>query len=144
MQLHTHLFLYQLLAKRLQHLLVIDSRDTQRQLLAEFTRHLPTPCRDLIMVDRLLLNLIHLADQFRLRTMHANQKTAHALDRSNNPLGVFLQRIATRQFVNIRGNLLPSAQVEIPHAEVRALNPDICQDSMQTLFKLRLDVVEYL
>ena len=38
----------------------------------------------------------------------------------------------------------PPAQVEIPHAEVRALNPDIRQNRMQPLFKLRFNVVEYL
>ena len=51
MQLHAHLLVNQLLAERLQHLLVISRRNPQRQLLAELTRHLPSPGLDLVVVD---------------------------------------------------------------------------------------------
>ena len=51
MQLHAHFLVDQLLAERLQNLLVIRRRDSQRQLLAEVARHLPSPGLDLVVVD---------------------------------------------------------------------------------------------
>ena len=76
--------------------------------------------------------------------VHANQKTTHACDRANNPLGILLQRIPARQFFNICGNLLPATQIELPHAEIRAFHARIGENGMQPLLELRANVVENL
>ena len=56
---------------------------------------------------------------------------------------VALINLLTRQVVHLIHNKVPPAQVEVSHAEVRALHTLIADDALQPLGKLYLDVIVY-
>ena len=142
MELHADLALAQLPPERPQGLFVRRRRNAKRQLAAEVVRDLPPPFSDTFGIDGRTVKPVHLADDLRRRTMHADKEPADAANGRFAALPVHLEDLTAGEVFHIRRDLLPAAQIEVSRAEVSPLDPGIRQDRVQPFLKLLIRVVE--
>ena len=79
---------------------------------------------------------VELSYQLLVRLMHTNQQTA-----MSEHLLVVLIDILSRNLIYLIDNQIPATQVKVAYAEIHTLDTVICDEVLQALHKLRLDIV---
>ena len=128
MQLHANFSRRQLAAEEFQSGLVFHSRYAQRQLTSEISGHTPLPTLDSLAVDRLTFKSMHLRNNLARRAEHTDEQAARAPYGHHQATPILLRHVSAGEPLDVGGDILPTTQIEIAHAEIGAFNTNVRQD----------------